>query len=47
MKQKILIVGAGQLGELVSNIIVRQNKYSILGFIDKKKIIKKLMVIKY
>lgn len=42
MKQKILIVGAGQLGELVSNIIVRQNKYSILGFIDKKKNNKKI-----
>lgn len=37
MKQEILIVGAGQMGELVSNIIIRQNKYAILGFIDKKK----------
>ena len=29
------------MGELVSNIIIRQKKYSILGFIDKKKLIKK------
>ena len=33
---KIIIIGAGQMGELVSNIIIRQKKYSILGFIDKK-----------
>ena len=37
MKEKIIIIGAGQMGELVSNIILRQKKYSILGFIDKKK----------
>ena len=42
MKQKIIIIGAGQMGELVSNIILRQNKYSILGFIDNKKIKKKI-----
>ena len=40
MKEKIIIIGAGQMGELVSNIILRQNMFSILGFIDKKKIIK-------
>ena len=41
IKKDIIIIGAGQMGELVSNIILRENKFSILGFIDKKKSKKK------
>ena len=41
MSKEIIIIGAGQTGELVSNIILRENKFSILGFIDKKKSKKK------
>ena len=37
IKKNVIIVGAGQMGELVSNIILRQGKFNILGFIDKKK----------
>ena len=42
IKKDIIIIGAGQMGELVSNIILRENKFSILGFIDKKKSKKKI-----
>ena len=43
VKEKLIIVGAGQLGSLVANII-NKSKYDILGFIDsdKKKIGKKI-----
>ena len=37
IKKNIIIIGAGQMGELVSNIILRDGKFNILGFIDKKK----------
>ena len=36
IRENIIIIGAGQMGELVSNIILRQDKYSVLGFLDKK-----------
>ena len=36
-KKNIIVIGAGQLGVLVSNIITRQNIFNILGFIDKDK----------
>ena len=43
IKEKLIIIGAGQLGSLVANIIDRK-KYEILGFIDvdKKKSGKKI-----
>ncbi len=37
IKKNVIVVGAGQMGELVSNIILRQGKFNILGFVDKKK----------
>ena len=36
IKEKLIIIGAGQLGSLVSNIIDKK-KYNILGFIDNDK----------
>lgn len=47
IKEKLIIIGAGQLGSLVSNIIDKK-KYNILGFIDndKKKIGKKINGVK-
>ena len=33
-KKNIIIIGAGQLGILVSNILKRQNIFNIIGFID-------------
>jgi sugar O-acyltransferase (sialic acid O-acetyltransferase NeuD family) len=47
IKEKLIIIGAGQLGNLVSNIIDKK-KYEIFGFIDndKKKIKKKINQIK-
>ena len=36
VKEKLIIVGAGQLGSLVANII-NKSKYDILGFIDSEK----------
>jgi len=44
----IYIIGAGQLGILVSKIVERQNKYKVIGFIDfdVKKIGKKINGIK-
>jgi UDP-perosamine 4-acetyltransferase len=47
-KKKIIIIGAGQFGALVSRIIIKLNNYEILGFIDsdpKKKIINKIKVL--
>ena len=35
--KKIIIIGAGQLGILVSNIIKRQKLFDITGFIDNDK----------
>tara|TARA_B110000027_G_scaffold107247_1_gene114079 strand:+ start:421 stop:1059 length:639 start_codon:yes stop_codon:yes gene_type:complete len=42
IRENIIIIGAGQMGELVSNIILRQDKYSVLGFLDKKNSKKKI-----
>jgi len=36
-KKNIIIMGAGQLGVLVSNILKRQNIYNIIGFVDSEK----------
>ena len=36
-RKKIILVGAGQLGVLVSNILKKDKKYSIAGFVDTKK----------
>ena len=47
-KKKLIIIGAGQFGGLVSRIINKLNNYEILGFIDsdpKKKIINKIKVL--
>ena len=43
-KKKILIIGAGQFGILVSNIIKNSEEFEILGFIDNdpKKFSKKI-----
>ena len=40
-RKKIILVGAGQLGVLVSNILKKDKKYSIAGFVDTKKKIRK------
>jgi len=37
MKKDIIIIGAGQFGILLSNILKRQNKFNILGFVDNDK----------
>ena len=37
-KNNILIFGAGQLGKLTLKIILKQNLYNVIGFVDKKKI---------
>jgi|TARA_B110000211_G_C14010593_1_gene522941 sugar O-acyltransferase (sialic acid O-acetyltransferase NeuD family) len=39
-KKNVYIVGAGQLGVLVSNILKEDKNYKIVGFIDTKKRIK-------
>jgi len=49
-KKKVIIIGAGQFGILVSKIILKLNNYEILGFIDndktkKRKIINKIKVL--
>ena len=36
-KKNIIIVGAGQLGILISNILIKQKSFNILGFIDNDK----------
>ena len=47
-KKNAYIVGAGQLGVLVSNILKEDKNYKIVGFIDKKKELRtKSMVLKY
>ena len=35
-KNNILIFGAGQLGKLILKIILKQNLYNVIGFVDKK-----------
>jgi len=37
IKKKIILIGAGQLGVLVSNILEKNKKYNICGFIDANK----------
>ncbi len=49
-KKKIIIIGAGQFGVLVSKIIFKSAKYRILGFLDndktkKGKVINKIKVL--
>lgn len=43
-KKKLIIIGAGQFGILVSRIINKINRFNIIGFVDndKKKIGKKI-----
>ena len=36
-KIKLILIGAGQLGVLVSNIIKKDRKYEVVGFIDSTK----------
>jgi len=44
MKKDIIIIGAGQFGILLSNILKRQNKFNILGFVDNDKKIKNKLI---